>query len=142
MDRSDIYTEGESWKTGSQGKYDRMEAYLEWLMTPEAERAPKTKKAFAAKLDVTVQTLANYEKDLWFQRELNKRSRGLFKATKMLDVISSMVTIATNPENRNAVSAARLLLDWQDKIVEHEKIDLAGISTAKLLEMINSGTEA
>lgn len=109
MDMHDVYENGESWKTGSAAKRRRMESYLEWLLTPKDVRDPKTKTEFAAMLDVTIQTLTNYERDAWFKRELWNRARRSLKVTKWAEVVEAMFGIATDPGNRNAVSAARLL---------------------------------
>jgi hypothetical protein len=127
------YDEGESWKTGSTPKRQRMEAYLEWVITPSEAREPRLKRELAESLGVTVQTLANYDRDVWFQREVAKRSRGLFKATRATEVISTLVAIATDKEHKNAVTAARLLLEWMDKGTdEHSEAGFGDLSAEEL----------
>jgi hypothetical protein len=130
---TDVYNEGESWKTGSSPKRQRMEAYLEWAITPSQLREPRLKKELAESLGITVQTLANYDRDIWFQAQVAKRSRGLFKATSATDVISTLVSIATDKEHKNAVAAARLLLDWAERGVdEHSDASFGDLSTEEL----------
>lgn len=131
------YAPGEHWKTGSSLKRQRMEQYLEWAITPPQLREPRTKKGFAESIEVTVQTLANYDRDVWFQREATKRSRGLFKATSATDVISTLTDIATDKEHKNAVSAARLLLEWMDKGTdEHSDTSFGDLSDDELKEKL------
>lgn len=130
---AEVYSEGESWKTGSSSKRQRLEAYLEWAITPVELREPRLKKEFAESIGVTVQTLANYDRDSWLQKEVAKRSRGLFKATSATEVISTLTAIATDKEHKNAVTAARLLLDWMDRGVEVDPSDsLESLSTEEL----------
>lgn len=119
-----VWAEGESYKTGSASKKANMEVYAEWLSLPKDERKPATKKELAKSLDVTVQTLANYEKESWLQREVLKRSRGLFKVERAQDIVNALYEIAMNVEKGSAaVSAARLLLDYiaQDYQPEEEE---------------------
>lgn len=133
---ADVYEEGESWKTGSSAKFERMNQYIEWILTPKDARRPSTKKEFAKLLDVTPQTLANYEKELYFQKEVDKRSRGYFKAASMPDVISTLVKVATDVEHKQVVSAGRLLLEWQDKVVRDDTPDLTDLNLQELLEKV------
>lgn len=130
------FRDGESWKTGSSLKRERMELYLEWLLTPPSRRQPKTKADFAASLGVDRSTLYKYERDPVFQREYQRLSRGLFKVEKAEKVIDTLFQIATDPDNRNAVSAARTLLEWMDKGTESEQgIDLSEMSEDELLQL-------
>jgi len=137
MGKPSPFRKGESWKTGSQDKVDRMKAYLDWILTPAADRMPSTKKEFAESIGVTVQTLWNYEKETFFQKEIDKQSRGLFKASRMPDVIDTLFRIATDDSSKNAVSAARLLMDWQSRIVDDDETDYTGLSKEQLEELLN-----
>lgn len=141
MKNEDIYAPGENWKSGSKAKEQRVLLYVEWILTPKSERVPGTKKEFAAELDVSVQTLANYEKDILFQSELDKRSRSSFKATAMPDVISTMVKVATDADNPRSVQAARLLLEWQDKVSKENTLDLDSLDLHKLWELFEKYVE-
>ena len=117
-----VWREGENWMTGSSQKKENMEVYAEWLSTQKDERKPKQKKELAASLGVTVQTLANYEKETWLQREVLKRGRGLFKIERAQDIVDALFEIATNTEKGSAaVSAARLLLDYAQEGIETEQ---------------------
>jgi len=137
--RHNPYKEGESWKTGSGLKQERMEAYLEWMLTPSSLREPLSKTKFAESLDITYQTLLNYEREKWFQSELDRRARGLFKAARLQDVIDNMYEIATSESHKNAVSAARLLLEWSGKKSADEKdSSVEELSLEDLLERVNA----
>jgi len=137
--RRNPYAEGESWKTGSSVKQANMEAYLDWLLVPEAEREPPSKAKFARQLGVTQQTLRNYERERWLQSELDRRARGLFKAAKLQDVVETMYEIATDSSAKNAVSAARLLLEWSSRKTadESDGVHLDEMSLEELLELVN-----
>lgn len=130
------YAEGETWKDGSSLKRERMEAYLEWVLTPEAARKPSTKTEFAASLDVTLQTLANYDKDRWFQSQYTKRSRGLFSVKRAQKVIDNLYSIAIDQEHKNAVTAARLLLEWMEKGQEQAEKSASDLPTDELIEIV------
>ncbi len=130
------YREGESWLTGSSLKRERMRLYLEWLATPASQRLPRSKKEFASSLGVDVSTLYKYERDPWFQKEFQRLTRGLFKVEKAQRVVDTLFEIATDPLNRNAVSAARTLLEWMDKTHDAEQgIDLSELSEEELLDL-------
>lgn len=130
------YAKGESYKTGSSLKRQRMEAYLEWSLIPEGAREPKTKTKFAESIDVTLATLANYDKDKWFQREFTKRSRGLFSVQRADKVIGTLFTIATDKEHKNAVTAARLLLDWAARGEAEATFVASDLSDEELIEQV------
>lgn len=135
---ADKYAEGESYKTGSSLKQQRMEAYLEWSLTPEGARTPSTKTKFAESIDVTLQTLANYDKDKWFQREFTKRGRGLFSVQRASKVVDTLFTIATDKEHKNAVTAARLLLDWAARGEVEADFKASNLSDEALLEIVKT----
>lgn len=133
-ERRNPYADGESWKTGSSEKQSNMEKYLGWLLTPRDSREPPSKAKFATHIGVTTQTLRNYERERWFQAELDRRARGLFKAARMQDVIDNMYQIATSDSHKNAVSAARLLVDWSSRHTQDEKTDsMSDLSLEELL---------
>lgn len=133
---ADKYADGESYKTGSSLKRERMETFLEWLLVPEGARKPKTKTQFAESIDVTLQTLANYERDRWFQKEYAKRSRGLFTVVRASKVVDNLFSIATDKEHKNAVSAARLLLEWAGKGEVEASADASSLSDEELLNIV------
>lgn len=136
------YSEGGNWKDGDRGKRRRLERYLEWLLTPKESRQPRLKKEFAAEIGVTVATLANYDRDPWLQRELVKEMKGLFKAQKLEDIISTLYDVATDATNKNVVSAARLLLDWQDRVVDsREEFSLESLPTAEIIRALEDAAK-
>lgn len=130
------FADGESWKTGSSLRRQRMEMYLDWFLTPVASRHPQSKVAFADQIGVAESTLWRYERDRWFQDELVSRRRGLFKVVDVQKIIENLVTIASDPENKQAVSAARTLLEWSEKVgpAEHS-VKLDELSTEELMEL-------
>ncbi len=133
------YLEGESWKTGSSLRQERLEAFLEWMLTPEPLRDPPSKKAFAQFLGVSESTLWRYEQDRWFQREFMKRRRGLFKVTDAESVLKAQIKIASDPDNRASTQAARFLFDWMDKLDDKQghTTDLSELDEEELLSLLN-----
>lgn len=133
------YLEGESWKTGSSSKKDRVELYTEWLLTPEPLRVPGTKKALAELLQVDPSTLYKYEREESFQREFLRRRRGLIKVQNVDDIIRAQVEIATDPGAKNSTQAARFLFEWMEKNTgqQDQGVDLSAMSEEELLELVN-----
>ena len=130
------FAAGESWKTGSSLRRQRMELYLDWYLTPASERHPQSKVAFAESIQVAESTLWRYERDRWFQDELVARRRGLFKVVDVQKIIENLVTIASDPENKQAVSAARTLLEWSEKVGPQEQgLNLSELSIQELYEL-------
>jgi len=123
----------ESWQTGYADAQERRERYLEWLLTPEAERTPSTKARLAESLGVSTQTLRNYAKDPWLQRELIQRGRALARVERAQDVLESLFAQAKDPQNPRSVQAAKVFLDWISKTVDDPDLeDLAELSDEQL----------
>lgn len=111
-----MYGEGESWKTGSSIKQANMEAFVEWLLTPEVEREHRTRSDFAEWLGVTTQTLRNYERDAFVIAQLDKRRRAALKASKVDDILATLVRRATDDDAGAAGNAAaKIVLDYVEK---------------------------
>lgn len=129
----------ESWKTGFKDAQDRREAYLEWLLVPEAERKPPTKAQLAEELGVSTQTLRNYAKDPWVQRELIQRGRALARVERAQDVLTSLYAQAKDPANPRSVQAAKVFLEWISKTVDDPTVgDLADLSDEELEDALLS----
>ncbi len=132
------YVSGESWKTGSSLKKERQEIYLEWLLTPEPLREPKTKRALAELLEVDPSTLYKYEREERFQREFLRRRRGLIKVEDADRIIKAQVEIATDPGAKNSTQAARFLFEWMEKVMPQDQgVDLAALSEEEFMELID-----
>lgn len=152
--KHDWRREGESFKTGSQDKRERMALYVEWLLTPPSHREHKTRTAFAESLGVHVNTLGNYDREAWVQRELTERARAEFKTVSLTEVLTSLRRIATGenadgetkhnrfgekvfPNHGASVSAAKTLLDWVDKTdkIRTGDLDLTDLTQQDLLDL-------
>lgn len=133
------YRDGESWKTGSSARAERIEAYLEWMLTPEPLRVPQTKKAFAEALGVSDSTLWRYEQDRYFQKEYMRRYRGTLKVADVGDIVKAQVEIAKDTSHRSSTQAARLVLDWVEKHEDKQgpTVDLTELDEGELLELVN-----
>lgn len=126
----------------SQERRERMEAYLEWLLTPSSERVPPSKNKYAAQEGITTQSLRNYARDPWFQAELAKRGRAINKVEKAGDVVDRLFQLATDRSGDVSasaqVSAAKVFLDYVDRSVqEFTSQDLQDMSLDELREVID-----
>lgn len=116
-----------------------MEQYLEWLLTPEEERKPRTKGGLADSLGVTPQTLRSYAKDPWLQRELVQRGRALNRVERAQSVLESLYVQATDKDNPRSVAAAKVWLDWVNKQLEPSlETDMTDMSEDELMEMLHT----
>lgn len=138
--------DGESWKTGSAAKKERMADYLEWLITPPEVREPKTKTEFADKMGVSLNTLRNYSMEPSFQKELHKRQNELGRVEQRPDVMASLFRQATDINNPRSVTAAKVWLDHIERnleavtaedVSEMQDEDLVAVATAILEKIAN-----
>lgn len=106
---------GVSWKDGDPEKAFRMDAHLEWLLTPKELRLPATKYEHAEKLGVTRQTLNNYELDESFRKKLRQEMKARFGVEAKADVLASLIAQAQDTSNPRSVQAAKILLTWEDE---------------------------
>ncbi len=121
-----------------EGRIQRMEAYVEWLLTPKAERDPKYKKDLAARLGITPATLQKYDHDPWVRKEYLKRSRVAFTVSRAADVIETLYTRATDPHDPQGVTAAKHLMQYmqaQDERDTEKPIDLASMTADELVNL-------
>lgn len=124
----------------SEQRRRNMDAYIEWLLTPKADRVPSTKREFAEELGVTTQSLRNYSRDPHVQHEMQKRGRAINKVERAGDVVDTLYDIATDVEQTPSarVSAAKAFLDWTDKTVaDLSPQDLQNMSFDELHELID-----
>ena len=114
---------GESWKTGSAAKDERMDAYLEWELTPPDERDPETKTELAEVLDCTIQTLRNYRVDPSFQRRYASRASSVNRIVSLPDVMAALLHQAKDTSNPRSVQAAKVWLDATERFMDANKPD-------------------
>lgn len=155
QDETPIYQEGESFKTGSSAADERREAFVDWLLTPEDKREPKTKREFAENWGVSRQTLHNDMRDPTLQRQLADRARAVARMDRLPAIMDSLYRIATGenadgtrktnrfgedvtPSPAASVSAANTLLGWIDetKEVREGEVDFTELSDEQLTEAV------
>lgn len=146
-----IYKDGESPFTGSSQKREQSGQYLNWLLTPEAEREPRYKKDLAESFGVSGQTLRDWSKDRQFQKELRSRQAQLYRAERVGDVLDALYERALDRSAlgaSSANSASKILLDYVQNHLDQneESVDLSKISndelTSKLIELLKNVTGA
>ena len=158
--------EDASWKTGSDAKRERIEQYIEWLLTPKDLREPSSKQKFSDELGVHVNTLRNYDKDPAFQRQLMKDARTVSRVNRLPDLLESLYRISqgqnadgktkTNrfgeevfPSPAASVTAAKTLIDHMTNLAPdegEEAVDLESMDddalanlAVKLLQRVSDG---
>lgn len=89
------------------------EEYLEWLMTPPAQREPATKVAMAEKLGVAFKTLYNWEKEPMF-REALRNLKSVWGTRWHGDILGRLMEIVENGPAAQSVNAAKVLLAHLD----------------------------
>lgn len=88
---------------------DKKELYLEWLLTPPAERSPRTKREFAEYIGVAHKTLYNWERSDWFINQIRK-VKGTLSVRWYGDIVNRMKDVVDSGNDRDAINAAKLLL--------------------------------
>ena len=122
-------------KQSREAKLDRMDKYLEWLLTPKAERVPRTKREMAKQLGITIQTLNTYDKDPWLIQEHTRRAQAVFRVERFQSVLNTLFEIATDKDHPRNTSAASHILTWmRDHQVASAPKDLSGYTDEQLLE--------
>jgi hypothetical protein len=100
------------------------EDYLEWLMTPPAEREPSTKTEVAEQLGVAISTLWRWEQEPEFQEEL-RSLRAKWGIRFHADILARLMTIVQEGTDTAAIQASKVLLphiDTGPKPVSEEDI--------------------
>lgn len=141
QDGRPTYAPGESFKTGSSAKDERQAALIEWLITPEVERVPRTKTEFADQWGVSLETLRKDTKEPLFQRDLMRRSAEVNKVERVTDVMDSLFRHATGRDGpdigataSSRVSAAKVWLDQVAKNVDASQVKDYSSMTPEELE--------
>lgn len=132
------FAPGESWKTGSAAKRERMAVYVDWLLTPELERTPPTKQALADLLGVSLSTLRNYQSDRWLQTELAERARGEARIERLPAILASLYDQAIDRQNPRSVAAAKAYMDFLKDTEEVRTLEnLEELSNDDLMKVMN-----
>jgi len=132
------YKKGESWKSGSAGKRERMVVYVDWLLTPLDEQKPSTKTELAALLGVSTNTLRNYAQDAWLQREVAERARAEAKIERLPAILASLYSQALDETNPRSVSAARTYIEFLKNTEDVRELEsLEDMSNDDLVNVVN-----
>jgi len=110
--------------------------YLDWLLTPRAQRVPKTKREFAESIGVSFKTLYNWEKTDWFLKEV-KSAKGPLLAAWYGDIMGRLKSIVDEGSDKDSVMAARLLLT-QLELPEEKGVSAIPQSVEDMLEAMKA----
>ena len=139
------FDDGESWKTGSSSKEERQAVYLQWLLTPAAEREPASKTELAELLGVTIQTLGNYTRDPLFQKRYAREAARLRRVEKAEQVMDRLYDRAMHGDSESAANtAARIWLDHTLKPLETEELapDMEDMSDDEVIARVANWLKA
>lgn len=115
---------------------ERREALVEWLILPESERIPRTKKEFAALYGVSTERLRQDINDPRVQNAIVSRGRQYMRAERTQAVVDALFARAIGAESEAAAnSAAKLWLEWTSK-ADEPNIDIASLSDEELIEIM------
>lgn len=141
--KGSVWSEGESFLTGSSEKEARIDAYIEWLLTRRADRDPTTKDELAAQLGVTAATLRNYDREPRVQAELQRRARGYAKVNRVPDILDTLYQQATDEGSSRSVQAAKVFLEYVEKMhTEGDGRALEEYTDEELFDRLNAMMEA
>lgn len=86
--------------------------YMEWLLTPKAERQPATKRGIAEELRRSEKTLRDWEALPDFRAEWEARAREAMGGPERLkEIADALFAQALDPESRKQVQAAKLFAE-------------------------------
>ena len=111
--------------------------YLEWIMTPPAEREPQYKKDIAKKLGVNRSTLYKWENETDFQEQLRelKTKWGLRWHG---EILGRLMKIVTEGADSQSIQAAKILLQhWDLSPIDVESKDMSPKKVMELAEWLN-----
>jgi hypothetical protein len=118
----------------------RRAALVDWLLLPESERVPSTRKAFAEEWGVSPETIRTDSLDPRVQNELIRRGRQLQRADRTLDVVNALYQRALGGDGipeAAANTAAKIWLDWtSQKEVNIDELDLEQLSDEEVMDLM------
>ena len=86
--------------------------YMEWLLTPKAERQPATKRGIAEELRRSEKTLRDWEALPDFRAEWESRARTAMGGPERLkEIADALFAQALDPDSRKQVAAAKLFAE-------------------------------
>ncbi len=89
------------------------EDYLDWLMSPPAERVPPTKNEVAVLLGVGTSTLYSWEKSAEFQEQL-RQLKSKWGVRFHGEILGRLMDIVATGTDTSAIQAAKVLLPHID----------------------------
>lgn len=90
----------------------RKSKYLDWLLTPPQDREPRSKRELAGVLGVDIRSLNYWSEEPSFRDEWQRRvSQIVGDPSRGQRIMDTLFVAATDPANRNHVTAAKLYLE-------------------------------
>jgi len=151
------------WKTidGYEDLDANRKAFVDWLVTPEDEREPKTQTKLAEELGVSYQTLSGWKYNDTFQEIVYKAKVKSIGTEDVNGVLDALITRAkkTNEDLDDANKATELFFKWlygedfnegtklnltqnqAQSSEENKKIDVSNVPEDKLEDLINTSRE-
>jgi len=109
---------------------ETQEAYLAWLLTPDDSKAPKTKKDWAAKYDVHINTLGLWEKNKVFKERWELGVKGLAQSPERTQaLLDALYTKGVSGD----VKSAELYLKATGFMQQIQTVNVNNVSSVKEL---------
>jgi hypothetical protein len=91
--------------------------YMEWLLTPPADREPRHRNGLAELFGVDVRTMSGWSEHPQFREEWQRRvTRIVGDPSRGQRIMDTLYAAATDPMNRAQVQAAKLYLEATNAI--------------------------
>lgn len=92
--------------------------FLDWWVTPNKEKVPRTLHAWAEEHGLTTESLRRWRKTEWWEVSLRRRLAELnVSPDRVQAVIDALFNAATDPEAKDRVTAARVLLEYTQQLM-------------------------
>lgn len=91
--------------------------FMEWLLTPPADREPRTKTALAELFQVEARTVNGWAEHPQFREEWQRRvTQVVGDPSRGQRIMDTLYVAATDPSNKAQVAAAKLYLEATNAI--------------------------
>lgn len=91
--------------------------FLDWWVTPNPDKVPRSIIAWAVEHDVTTETLRRWRKHDWWEVALRKRLAELNVSPDRVQAVIDNLFAAACSEAKDRVQAARVLLEYTQQLM-------------------------
>ena len=115
---------------------EELEAFVLWKATPKVARVPQYRKDLAKQFGIADQTLRNWELDPRIMSRISAKVLTGLTVDDLPDIVYTLKVIATDPDHRSCVSAAKQVLELMEKTSgASAPVPMAELSNEELKQM-------